>query len=300
MKTTPRHILDEVIRAVCGARIESLTRITTGGLNKTYRVEVQDRLPVILRTARRPTPWFTDEAHFIDLARQAEVPAPDVLGVEHREHDGELLSFSILSIVRGRPLAELADDLTDETLNGLVEQCGELLAKLQSVAPEREVRHTIEPPDKRALEQAMTIARTSPSPNEARRIIEAGAEMVRDHVATSPPQRTTLAHGDWLPKHFMLDENLAITGVIDWEFAGAASPAFDIARWEVSAGARFDDKTERLLRGYARFGNLDDTDPEWIPAIATAWALEILGWQNPATPARILRCLDIISRHTDA
>ena len=106
-----------------------------------------------------------------------------------------------------------------------------------------------------------------------------------DEVMTRPAPRLSLAHGDWLPKHLLIDDG-AIVGVIDWEFAGPASPAFDFACWEVSAGDGLHDRSDLLRRGYARVADPDAADAGWVPAFAIDWALEVLGWKNPAPPAR--------------
>jgi aminoglycoside phosphotransferase (APT) family kinase protein len=116
---------------------------------------------------------------------------------------------------------------------------------------------------------------------------------------TRPAPRLSLAHGDWLPKHLLIDDG-AIVSVIDWEFAGPASPAFDLARWEVSAGDGLHDRSDLLRRGYARFADPDAADAGWVPAFAIDWALEVLGWKNPAPPARLRRCVDVIARYAGA
>ena len=54
--------------------------------------------------------------------------------------------------------------------------------------------------------------------------IERGAARLRKEVMTRPAPRLALAHGDWLPKHLLIDAG-AIAGVIDWELAGPASPS---------------------------------------------------------------------------
>lgn len=92
----------------------------------------------------------------------------------------------------------------------------------------------------------------------------------------------------------------AIVGVIDWEFAGPASPAFDLARWEVSAGDDLHDRSDLLRRGYARVADPDAADAGWVPAYAIDWALEVLSWRNPAPPARLRRCVDVIARYAGA
>src|SRR5262249_289119 len=99
MGATPHRVIEWVVRSVCGREVERLVRLTGGGLNETYRVEVPNDVPVVVRIARQPVPWFTDEEHVMAQARGVGVPTPDVLGVEQVDHDGELLSFSILRLV---------------------------------------------------------------------------------------------------------------------------------------------------------------------------------------------------------
>jgi hypothetical protein len=48
----------------------------------------------VVRIARQPVPWFTDEEHIMAQARAVGVPTPEVLGVEHVEHDGGLLRLA--------------------------------------------------------------------------------------------------------------------------------------------------------------------------------------------------------------
>jgi hypothetical protein len=38
MATTPRQVIDSVVRSVCGHEVEQLVRLTSGGVNETYRV----------------------------------------------------------------------------------------------------------------------------------------------------------------------------------------------------------------------------------------------------------------------
>jgi len=99
MVTTPRPI--------SGRDVERLVPLTGGGMNETYRVELPNDVAVIARIARQPVPWFTDEAHLMAQARDVGVPTPEVLGVEHLNHYGELLSFSIQRLLPG-PFARRA------------------------------------------------------------------------------------------------------------------------------------------------------------------------------------------------
>src|SRR5205823_3131541 len=80
MATTPRPIIDSVVRSVCGREVERIVRLTAGGLNETYRVELPNDVAVVVRIARQPVPWFTDEEHVMAQARGVGVPTPEVLG----------------------------------------------------------------------------------------------------------------------------------------------------------------------------------------------------------------------------
>jgi aminoglycoside phosphotransferase (APT) family kinase protein len=298
MATTPRSIIDSVVRSVCGREVEGLVRLTGGGLHESYRGTVRNHAPVVIRIARRPVPWFTDEEHVMAQARAVGVPVPDVLAVEQVHHDGELLSFSILRLVPGRSLDELAGGLPTSELERLVTDSGELLARLHSVVPDRGIRHELEPPDELLVARGVHVVHEVLGPAAAA-IVERGAGLLRDEVTTRPAPGLSLAHGDWLPKHLLIAGG-AIVSVIDWEFAGPASPALDLARWEVSAGDCLHDRSDLLRRGYARVADPDAADAGWVPFFAIGWALDVLGWKIAAPPARLRRCVDVIARYADA
>jgi aminoglycoside phosphotransferase (APT) family kinase protein len=299
METTPRPVIDSVVRSVCGREVERLVRLTGGGLNEAYRVEVADDVPVVVRIARRPVPWFTDEEHLMAQARGVGVPTPDVLGVEQVDHDGELLSFSILRLVPGRSLDELAGELPASDLERLVIDAGELLARVHSVVADRGIRHELEPPDERFVARVVGVAHEALGPTAAT-VVERGAARLRDEVMTCPAPRLSLAHGDFLPKHLLIDDGGAIVSVIDWELAGPGSPAFDLAHWEVSAGDGLRDRLDLVRHGYGRVADPDASDAGWMPAFAIYFALDVLGWRNPAPLARLQRCVDVIARSTAA
>jgi aminoglycoside phosphotransferase (APT) family kinase protein len=295
MATTPRPVIETVVRSVCGRRVGRLVRLTSGGLHETYRAEVLDDLPVVVRIARRPVPWFTDEEHVMAQARKVGVPTPHVVGIEQVDHDGELLSFSILELMPGRSLDELAGELPTADLERLVIDSGELLARVHGVVPDRGIRHDLAPPDEDFVSRVVRAVHRALGPAAAD-VVERGAQLLRDEVPTRPAASVSLSHGDWLPKHLLIDGG-AIVGIIDWEFAGPASPAFDLARWEVSAGDRLNERSDLLRRGYSRVADPDAATDGRVPAHAIDWALEVLGWRNPAPAAQLRRCVDVIARY---
>lgn len=138
-------------------------------MNETYRVELSNEVAVIARIARQPTPWFTDEARLMAQARDAGVPAPEVLGVEHLSHEGQLLSFSIQRLLPGRSLDELVGELPPADLGPLVMDGGELLALVHSVAPGRGIRHELQPPEERVVASVARIVDEALGPGGRRR-----------------------------------------------------------------------------------------------------------------------------------
>ena len=298
MVTTPRPVVDRVVRSTRGRAVERLERLTTGGLNETYRAHLRGGAPVVVRIARRSTPWFTDEDHLTGLARLAGVPAPEVIGVEHVEHDGHLLSFSVLEVLPGRALEDLAPDLTQPDLERLVVDAGELLARIHVIASDRGERHDLRAPSDDAVARAARAAHELAGPAAAA-VVERGAGRLRAEVTTRPAPSISLAHGDFLPKHLLIEDG-AVAGVIDWELAGPASPARDLARWQVSGGDLLHDRSDWLRRGYARVADPAAAAGGWVPAFAIDWALEVLAWEHPATPARRRRCVDVIARSVTA
>lgn len=297
MVTTPRTIIDPVVQSVCGLDIERLAPLAGGGMNETYRAVCGGDTAVVVRIARHPTPWFIDEAHLMTHARAIGVPVPEVLGVEHLERDGEWLSFAVQQFVPGRTLGELVGELPASDLERLVIDAGEILARIHSVVPEagRGIPHELRHPEDREIDRVTRIVRDALGA-EAAAVVERGAEFLRKAATTRSAPTGSLAQGDYLPKNLVIHKD-EIVGVIDWEFAGPAAPAFDLARWEVSAGAPLHDRSDLVRQGYARVADPEVASAGLTPAFAIDWALEKLGWKNPAPLASFRRCVDVIARH---
>ncbi|HEX8510619.1 MAG TPA: phosphotransferase [Propionibacteriaceae bacterium] len=295
MLATPRPIIESVVRSVCGRPVERLFPLAGGGMNETYRVELPNEVFVVVRIARQPVPWFVDEAELMALAGAAGVPTPEVLGLAQLDHGGELLSFSVQQFLPGRSLEELAGVLPAPDLERLVVEAGELLARVHGLTSDRGTRHELRRPEERAVARVLRIVEDALGP-AAVRVVQRGADFVREEMMTRPAPPLSLVQGDFLPKNLLVNDG-AVAGVIDWEFAGPATPAFDLARWEVSAGEPFHDRSDLLHRGYARIADPESAGAGLVPAFAIDWALEILGWTNPATPAQFRRCVDVIDHY---
>jgi aminoglycoside phosphotransferase (APT) family kinase protein len=159
----------------------------------------------------------------------------------------------------------------------------------------RGIRHELRLRDEQAVARITRIVSEILDPAAAE-VVERGADFLRRQVTTRPTPPLSLAQGDFLPKNLLVHDG-TVVGVIDWEFAGPASPAFDLARWEVSAGAALHDRSDLLRRGYARVADPASAAAGFVPAFAIDWTLEMLAWTNPASPAQFRRCVDVIARY---
>ncbi|RZT17200.1 Ser/Thr protein kinase RdoA (MazF antagonist) [Kribbella sp. VKM Ac-2569] len=298
MGTTPRSIIDSVVRSVCGRDVEGLVPLAGGGMNETYRVQLAGDVAVVVRIARQGTPWFIDEAYLMTQARSVGVPTAEVLGLEHLDHEGELLSFSIQQFLPGRSLDELSGELSAAELERLVLDAGEILARVHSVVldEQRGIQHQLRSPNEREVSRVAGIVREALGPAAAA-VVERGADFLRQEVTTRAAPPVSLVHGDFCPKNLLVHDG-TVAGIIDWEFAGRTSPAYDFAQWEVDAGDVLQDRLDLVRRGYARVADPESAQAGWTPAFAIDWALEKLGWKSPASPAQFRRCLDVIARYT--
>jgi aminoglycoside phosphotransferase (APT) family kinase protein len=167
-----------------------------------------------------------------------------------------LLSSSIQQFLPGRSLEGFIGEPSASDLERLVTDAGETLARVHSVVPDdqRGIRYELRLPEEREVARVAGIVREALS-LAAAAVVERGADFLRQEVTTRTAPPFSLAHGDFCPKDLLVHDG-TVVGVVDWEFAGPASPAYDLAQWEVDAGAP-------------------------LPAFAVDWALEKLGWKNP-------------------
>ena len=139
------------------------------------------------------------------------------------------------------------------------------------------------------------LGHLSPEEIEGLREVALDAQVLLDSVP-----RACLVHSDINPKNLLLDpDTLALTGVLDWEFAHAGHPFTDLGNL-----LRFDRAPvfeEAVLAAYAERRGTPPEEALGLARAADLWALVDLAARRTANPvaARADRLLRAIARERD-
>ena len=234
-------------------RIDALRLLTGGASMQTWSfdaVGADGAVPLILRHCATPgrqvgKPELAVEAVLIAAAGKSGVPVPDVVwasapgdalpdAIVMSRLEGETLG---LRIVRDAAFAPARDVLPA--------QCGAALAALHAVPID-----SLPPIDRRG--PAETLAFYSDAWEQdwmPRAAIEAAFRWLEDTVPDAVEPR--LVHGDFRNGNLMVDPDIGLVGVLDWELAHIGDPAEDLG-WLCVNSWRF----RRPDREVGGFGDL--------------------------------------------
>ena len=227
MVKTSRPISDWVVRSVCGRDVERVVRLTGGGMNETYRVQLPNEVAVVARIARllcrgsptRSTSW----RRRLPLACSTQRWSASSTWIttascsRSRSSDSCPAVRSTSSLVSGRP--RISSSSSWRVVN-CRQGCTASSPTGASATSCSRPRSASSPGVRRTPEKALGPA--------AAAVVERGARLLREEVMNRTAPTLSLTKRNLLPKNLLIDDG-AIVGVTDWECAGPASPAFDLA-----------------------------------------------------------------------
>jgi len=241
-----------------GARAVDAQRLTGGASMETWAFVLEApkrREELILR--RRSAPFDPEssrstslaaEAALIRAARAAGAPAPplvhlcdeaDGLGEAHvtRRIAGETLGRRINSDAR-----------FDAVRGDLARQCGEVLAKIHSVAP---------PPaaQLKVADAAIELGRYEEAYRAAgaeRPVLELAFQHLKSRLPE--PRPPVLLHGDFRNGNLIIDPDKGLAAVLDWELSHIGDPAEDLG-WICVNSWRFG-RPDRPVGGFGAYDDL--------------------------------------------
>ncbi len=243
-------------------RLVRFDRLSAGASQETYRLVVEiegaERKLALRRAAGGVwsgdaadlgRPGIRTEAELMRLAREADVPEPEVLAVLEEDDglgDGVLMEWLEgetlgARIVRSESLAEVRPRLA--------RQCGEILARIHAIDVEKsglaERLQTMSP--RRYVEQTWAGYQLYDTPQP---MIDYTGRWLLENLPDSP--RTTLVHNDFRNGNIMVSPD-GVVAVLDWELAHLGDPVRDIG-WICTNSWRFG-RRDLAVGG---FGEIDD------------------------------------------
>jgi len=295
-----------IARCFEGASLASITQLTAGASQQTFRLTVENRSgEQSLYAMRRAQPDLESssygqlppslEVELLHLAAAGTVPVPEihyVLASEDGLGDGYIMEW-LEGETMGQRIIK-APELA-EARRSLAFECGQVLARihalpvsdslatrLHKVSPERLVRETWD----------AYIALDTPQP-----MIDFTAQWLLNHLPDD--SRSTLVHGDFRNGNLMVTP-AGIKAVLDWELCHIGDPIRDLG-WLCVNSWRFGNrslpvggfgKVEDLIAGYESVSN-HCVDLEalrfWEVFGSFWWSITTLGmaktWRTGETPS---------------
>jgi len=228
-------------------RLDSCDRLSGGASQETHRVAIQTRSGDRLLAFRRAPgggdpgidrvgPGLDVEAELIRLARNADVPEPDVVAVL----DGSegLGHGFFMEWLEGEALgARIArSDAFADTRPLLARQCGEILARIHAIdvhaspgLAERLQQWTPESYIRELWSDYQGFGTPQP-------MIDFTARWLLDNLPDS--DRVALVHNDFRNGNLMVRPGEGIVAVLDWEVASLGDPMRDLG-WICTNSWRF-------------------------------------------------------------
>lgn len=235
---TPQSLIFDLIRQVTGDEPISLEKLVRGYDNEVYAIQTHQGHDYIVRLRQHGGAGYAEEQWAIQRSRAVGVPAPEICYVGLLTVGDQHKPVMVQRRVPGRPLAEVYATLSPEERAHIFRQVGALLSKLHSISVGG--FYQLNPggiwdfPDWQSIDQANRQDRTAERPQ----LLTAGLReeeidaIFAITLVDNPPvdRQPVLCHGDLGLDHLFVDNELNLTGVIDFgEFQGGL-PVVDFAR----------------------------------------------------------------------
>ncbi|GIX08253.1 MAG: hypothetical protein KatS3mg115_2656 [Candidatus Poribacteria bacterium] len=262
--SAPEHVVFETVRRATGELPVSKTRVIAGYDSEVYFVQTKAKGRYVLKIRRRGEVTYQEEAWAIERCRTAGVPVPEVLLVDQVPLEEGLHEVMVQRRLDGRPFAQLEGRLSYSQVERFYVAAGEVLGRIHSVSVGGFYRRSPvgewDFPSWEALAQSMVESRSQ----EREELLQVGIteeefalligalETYRDRFDCPTP---VLCHGDFLPEHLFVDEELRIVGVVDFGMYEGNHPVHDFAYIEFCSAAS---PLELLKRGYGNRALFDE------------------------------------------
>lgn len=262
-----------------------VTELSGGLANTNLRLDLDGPPPVVLRLFQRDPAQATKERALHALAAERGLPAPRLLGSGDDPATG--LPFGLLEWIEGRQLDEAARGLDDVALLPLARSVGAALAAIHAVTFERTgffdaslaVAEPVDAGGAGLIGFLRHVLVDGPGGDRLGRDLADRLVAFAEREAgllDRWPGPACLTHSDFGGTNILVrpgPEGWAVAAVLDWEFAFAGSPFFDLGnllRPPLGSRSGFADA---VAAGYRAAGG--DLPAEWRRMAALA---DLFSW----------------------
>jgi aminoglycoside phosphotransferase (APT) family kinase protein len=260
----PEQLVFRMVARATGEKPVSRAKVVRGNDNEVYLVATGAGADYVVRIRRSGEVGFAAEAWAIEECRKAGVPVAQVHLVGWEEHDGEQLEFMVQSRLPGRPLDEVGPELSEREWGEILLQAGQVLGKVHSVGVGGFYHRDPDGNWDFADWQGIMDSTVRDRSREEEWILGAGfaeeefSQMIRlieRYREEFDCQQPVLCHGDFLPEHILVNDDLQICGVVDFGMYQGNHPIQDLA---VIAMAETKMDLTKVLAGHPQRGRLSD------------------------------------------
>lgn len=231
--STPASTLVMLVRKAVKVEPIDLERIVDGYGNEVYRAHTRSRGDVVIRIARfgGTQTQVQFEARAIELARAADVPVAELLLIDTVQIDGQDFPVMVQTAVRGSSFRALYPELSRSQRDSVLSQTGQLIARLNTVPGDTDWKVSTALEVEKRRNEADNFLSAGFSRTELDTMIDA----LENYAVDSAGLPVTLCHGDLGPQHIYLDDDLSISGIIDFGDAAPGWRPHDLAVLRVRA-----------------------------------------------------------------
>jgi aminoglycoside phosphotransferase (APT) family kinase protein len=240
-------VLSWLVRQACGEGVATCER-NRGSGREVHEVATASGARLVIRGEAHESNGLDQEAWFLDRARHAGVPVPQVVWLGAVETAAGPRTVMVQTAVAGRPLSAALPGMSAGQRRSAARSCGQVIARLHSVRVggfyRRHADGSFEFADSAALQAADLANRL----DNLRLLAAAGlltqAEVHRaqgllpEAVAARGDGPAVLCHGELFPGHIFVamgeDAAVSVTGLIDFGDACGGRPLDDLQSlcWE--------------------------------------------------------------------
>lgn len=262
----------ERFRALVGIPPDEPIGVDFSGWSKL--VLLTDELAILFPRDHTHAPYLTYEIEALQaIAPIGLAEAPELLGVFHDEsvcaHE-----FVVERRLRGEMLDRRVRDMTAEQLGDVLEQVARLAKRWHAADPGV---LTMRPPRTQPQEAFVDELLRPDGPTAVNVDFTKGERLVFEaalaRIRTLPP---VLVHGDLHEGQILVDDDLNVTGILDWQTARVNHPFtdFDLGEWGTGAWrAHRKDFPELRRRMWSAYADdlVDEFELFWAVVQAHRW-----------------------------